>query len=333
MSAVPSQRTGLIEATAPPESRGLQRDEIRLLVTDRAARSHKHAAFREFADFLRSGDLLVVNDSATVPAAIPAQRSNGSPIDLHVSTKIDQRIWIAEPRGTVVCGEELRLPNGGSAVTIAPIDPEQPRLWYTWFQLPQPMFEYLATVGAPIRYSYVKQRFPLSDYQTIFAREAGSSEMPSAGRPFSPRVLGTLHSKGVEIAPITLHCGVASFEAPERPGMERFMVSSSTAACVNATRMHGGRVIAIGTTALRALESAIDGDDVIAASGWTDLVIDEVHRVRAADGMLTGFHDGNATHIWILRAFLDRELLDAAYDEAASEQYRYHEFGDVHLIL
>lgn len=327
------QPTGLIEATAPIETRGLQRDEVRLLVTDRTSRLHTHAAFYELADFLRDGDLIVVNDSATVAAALPARRANGDPIELHVSTMIDQRIWVAEPRGTVLCGEELRLPGGGSAVTIAPVEPALPRLWYTWFQLPQPMLEYLERAGEPIRYDYVKQRFPLRDYQTIFAREPGSSEMPSAARPFTPRVLDALRAKGVEIAAITLHCGVASFEAPERPGMERFTVSHSTAERINATRRRGGRVIAIGTTVLRALESALDGDDVIAASGWTDLVIDDRHHVRSADGMLTGFHDGNATHIWILQAFLDRELLASAYDEAAEEQYRYHEFGDVHLIL
>ena len=325
--------TGLIEATAPPESRGLQRDEVRLLVTDRASGSHTHAAFYEFADFLQSGDLVVVNDSATVAAAVLARRESGAAIALHVSTMIDQRTWITEPRGAVSCGEELSLPEGGSAVTIAPIDPARPRLWYTRFELPQSMFAYLESAGEPIRYGYVKQRFPLRDYQTMFAREPGSSEMPSAGRPFTVRVVRTLRTKGVEIAAITLHCGVASFEAPERPGMERFSVPRATAERVNAARRRGGRVIAIGTTVVRALESAIGADGVIAASGWTDLVIDERHRVQTADALLTGFHDGNATHIWMLRAFLDRALLDSAYDEAAQERYRYHEFGDVHLIL
>jgi len=332
-AAISQTQPGLIEATAPPESRGLLRDEVRLLVTDRAGRSHTHAAFYDFSKFLHGGDLVVINDSATVPAAMPAHRENGAPIDLHVSTMIDERIWITEPRGTVLCGEELQLPDGGSAVTIAPVEPERPRLWYTWFQLPQPMFDYLAATGEPIRYRYMKQRFPLRDYQTMFAREPGSSEMPSAGRPFTPRVVAALNAKGIEIAALTLHCGVASFEAPERPGTERFIVPHATAERVNAARARGGRVVAVGTTVVRALESAIEGDKIVAASGWTGLVIDEHHHIRGADGMLTGFHDANATHVSILRAFLDRALLDSAYDEAADEQYRYHEFGDVHLIL
>jgi len=206
-------------------------------------------------------------------------------------------------------------------------------LWYAWFQLPGSMHEYLANTGEPIRYGYMTQRFPIQDYQTMFAHEPGSSEMPSAARPFTPRVVAALHRRGVELATVTLHCGVASFEAPERPASERFNVSHAAARAVNAARRHGRRVIAVGTTVLRALESAVEDGEVIAASGWTDLVIDAQHCVRTIDGILSGFHDSNATHIWALRAFLDRNLLESAYDEAAQHAYYYHEFGDVHLIL
>ena len=192
---------------------------------------------------------------------------------------------------------------------------------------------YLDRYGEPIRYGYVARRFPLDDYQTMFARKPGSSEMPSAARPFTPRVVDALRRKRVELRAITLHCGVASFESPERPGAERFAVSQATAAAVNQARREGRRVIAVGTTVLRALESAVDEGDVVAASGWTDLFIDERHRVTTANGLLTGFHDSAATHLSLLSAFLDRELLHAAYDAAAAETYRYHEFGDVHLIL
>jgi S-adenosylmethionine:tRNA ribosyltransferase-isomerase len=333
VSAALSHAPRLIEATAPPEYRGIARDKVRLLVTDRATRTHTHAAFFEVAAYLRAGDLIVVNDSATVPAALPARRSGGEAIQLHISTKIDERIWLAEPRGTVLAGEELQLPGGASAVTLAPVEPQRPRLWYTWFQLPDPMYAYLAYAGEPIRYGYVTKRFPLRDYQTMFAREPGSCEMPSAARPFTPRVVDALRERSVELATITLHCGVASFESPERPGTERFIVPHTTAERIDATRRRGGRVIAVGTTVLRALESPIDGDRVVAASCWTDLVIDEHRAIRSADGILSGFHDGNATHMWIMCAFLDRALLSSAYDEAAFEAYRYHEFGDVHLIL
>jgi S-adenosylmethionine:tRNA ribosyltransferase-isomerase len=323
----------LVEATAPPEHRGVERDAVRMLVTDRATRSHRHARFFDLPATLRAGDLLVVNDSATLPAAISARRPSGEAIALHVATRIDARIWMAEPRGPVLLGEELRLPGGGSAVMIAPVEPAHPRLWYAWFDLPQPMNAYLASFGEPIRYGYVRQRFPLEEYQTIFAREPGSSEMPSAARPFTPRVLGALRQRGIALRTVTLHCGVASFEAPERPATERFAVPRATAEAINQMRRDGGRAIAIGTTALRALESAVQDGEVVAASGWTDLFIDAGHRVKTVDGLLTGFHDPAATHLSVLRAFLDGALLRSAYDAAAEHAYYYHEFGDVHLIL
>jgi S-adenosylmethionine:tRNA ribosyltransferase-isomerase len=333
MTAAVARARGLLEATVPPERRGLARDAVRMLVTDATARTHTHARFFELASFLRGGDLLVANDSATLPAALPAMRASGDSLALHVATKIDARVWLAEPRGLVLLGEELRLPHGGSAVMIAPVDPERARLWYVWFQLPLPMEAYLTQAGEPIRYSHVAQSLPLSDFQTMFARAPGSSEMPSAARPFTPRVLAALQKRGIARATVTLHCGISSLEAPERPAMERFSVPHETAEHVNQARREGRRVIAIGTTVLRALESAVRNGVVVAASGWTDLVIDEQHRVKTADGLLTGFHDSTATHLWVVRAFLDHELLVSAYQTAAREAYLRHEFGDVHLIV
>ena len=332
-AALKTDAPRLLEAVEPPELRGLARDEVCMLVTDRAQRTHAHARFVQLPSFLRTGDLLIVNDSSTIPAALTATRENGTPIPLHVATMIDRRLWTVEPRGAVLAGEELRLPAGGCAVLIAPVDPEHPRLWYAWFALPTEMNAFLMQHGEPIRYGYVSRRFPLSDYQTMFANEPGSAEMPSAARPFTPRVVHALRECGVEIANVTLHCGVASFEAPERPGTERYAVSPQTARTVNRARHEGRRVIAVGTTALRAIESATVGDEVIASSGWTDLVIEEQYRPRSVDALLTGFHDAAATHQWILRAFLDRYLLADAYREAAESGYHQHEFGDVHLIL
>jgi len=333
MSVALAYSSRLLDATAPPERRGVDRDAVRMLVTDRAAGTHRHSRFFELPAFLRPGDLLVVNDSATLPAAIPARRAGGEALQLHVSTKIDARLWMTEPRGPVLCGEELQLPDGASAVMLAPVEPQEPRLWYAWLDLPLPLPAYLAQVGEPIRYAYVRERFPLGDYQTIFAREPGSSEMPSAARPFTLRVLDALKLQGVEIVAITLHCGVASFEAPERPAAERFRVSPAAAASINAARWEGRRVIAVGTTVVRALESAREGREIVAASGWTDLIVDAARAVTSVDGLLSGFHHGTSTHQWMLRAFLTRELLDEAYAHAAKAGYYQHEFGDVHLIL
>ena len=323
----------LAEADAPVEHRGIERDRVRLMVTQRAARTHAHAQFLDIARFLQGGDVIVVNDSATLPAAIPARHRNGAPIAVHVSTMIDERLWMVEPRGAVTPGEELTMPHGGSAVMLAPVDPQFPRVWYATFRIPLEMTSYLLKVGDPIRYRYVTEAIPLRDYQTMFAHEFGSSEMPSAGRPFTPRVARALEAQRVELHTITLHCGVASFEAPERPAIERFAVPHATASAVNAARRERRRIIAVGTTVLRALESAVRDGEVVAASGWTDLVIDETHEIQTADGLLTGLHDASATHQWILRAFLDGPLLESAYREAVARNYRKHEFGDVHLIL
>lgn len=337
MTAAPALHRGLIEATEPPEYHGVARDGVRMLVTDRAARTHSHAHFYDLPSLLRPGDLLVVNDSATIPAALICRRNvipsaSLGVIPLHISTKIDDRLWMAEPRGAVAVGERLALPGGAGATMLAPVDPQRPRVWYVAFDLKVPMREYLAQYGAPITYAYVSRHFPLRDYQTLFARNPGSSEMPSAARPFTARTVAQLRNRGVDIATITLHCGVASFEAPERPGTERFIVPHETAQQVNAAKRDGRRVIAVGTTVVRALESAATEAGVIASQGWTDLFIERTHPIRTVDALLSGFHDATATHLSMLRAFLDGELLEEAYAEAADGGYYCHEFGDVHLI-
>lgn len=321
------------EAIAPPERRGVARDGVRMLVTNRDKGIHEHARFSDLPRFTQPGDLFVVNDSATLPAAVRAIRENGEMLWLHVATMVDSRLWMAEPRGTVHLGEELTLPSGGSAVVIAPVDSQHPRLWYTWFQLPLPMNAYLAKAGQPIRYGYMHERFPLADYQTVFARVPGSSEMPSAARPFTAAVVREMRRAGVQFAPITLHCGVSSFEQPERPAPERFAISPETAEAVNLARRDGRRVVAVGTTVVRALESAVRDDAVVAASGWTELVIDPGHHLRAVDALLSGFHEPGSTHVSILRAFMNEELLENAYEEAAEHEYYYHEFGDIHAIF
>lgn len=333
MNAAALPAAALLDATLPPERRGVARDGVALLVTDRATRTHTHAHFYDLPEMLRPGDVLAVNDSATVPAALSARRRGGEPIMVHLSTHIGGELWMAEPRGCVEPGEALELPGGARALAIAPADREHPRVWFVRFDVPVPMNAYLAQHGTPISYGYVTERLPLSDYQTIFAREPGSSEMPSAARPFTPRVVRALNRRGITLAAITLHCGVASFEQPERPSLERYHVSMETAALLNRARAEKRRIIAVGTTVVRALESASENGEIVASSGWTDLVVDESHRITSVDGLISGFHDAQATHQLMLRAFLDSELLAEAYAEATRLGYHRHEFGDSHLIL
>lgn len=322
------------DATAPPEERGLERDEVRLLVTDRWTRSHVPMPFREIGAALRPGDALVVNDSTTLPAAFTAKRNNGGDVLVHASTAIAGDLWTVEPRETSATpGEVLRLPNGGRLTLLAPLDPKRPRLWYALFDTGGPVREFLKAHGRAIRYSYVQSAFDIARYQTIFARSDGSAEMPSAARPFSARVVGALRNQGVEIYTITLHCGVASMDAGERPQAEWFSVDAQTAGALNAVRDRGGRIIAVGTTVVRTLESAAQAGRIVAARGWTEHIVTPENPPVAVDGLLSGFHQPQASHVDLLRGFLDDELLAQAYAEAAARDYLWHEFGDVHLIL
>jgi S-adenosylmethionine:tRNA ribosyltransferase-isomerase len=323
-----------LEATEPPEARGLRRDQVCLLVTSQGGDRVDHARFDDLPDFLRPGDLVVANDSATLPAALIARRADGSEIRFHLSTHLLDQLWVVEPRKTAVTtGERLRLPGDGTATLLAPYGDSR-RLWVAQLDLPAPVVDYLARWGRPITYPYVRGDWPIELYQTVYAREPGSAEMPSAGRPFSPDVLERLAHKGVAFMTLTLHTGVASLEEDESPYAERYVVPPETAEAVMVTKAAGGRVIAIGTTVVRALESAADESGrVIASHGWTDLVVTPERGVRIVDGLLTGFHEPKATHLSMLEAIAGRAHLEKAYHAAIDGAYLWHEFGDVHLIL
>ena len=197
----------------------------------------------------------------------------------------------------------------------------------------------MAQTGSPIRYGYVQQPYPLDAYQTIFAELPGSAEMPSAARPFSPRVLESLRRHGVQIASITLHTGVSSLEVESEEVeahalyAEPFHVSVTTARAVNAVRAAGRRVIAVGTTVVRALEAAWDGDKVSPARGFTRAYVHPRSGVHTVDGLITGLHDPLASHLAMLYAIAGQDLIRSAYAKAIQNGYLWHEFGDSHLIL
>lgn len=332
-----------LEAAEPPEARGLSRDEVRLLVSYREDERLLHAAFRDLPCFLDAGDIVVVNSSATRPAALPAVRSGGEAIRLHLSTHLPANLWLVELRwlahdateplrdGRI--GERLALPDGAHATLLATYSPGG-RLWIATLELPQPLDDYLALHGRPIRYRYVRGDWPLDAYQTIFAGEPGSAEMPSAGRAFTPEVVTHLVRRGVLVVPLVLHTGVASLEAHEPPYEEYYRVPPATARAINAARDGGGRVIAVGTTVVRALETVATDDGIVQASaGWTDLVITPHHRMRVVDGLLTGLHEPRSSHLAMLAALAGRRHLELAYSAALHEGYLWHEFGDLHLIL
>ena len=343
MSALQFELPHRLEANEPPEARGLARDEVRLMVASKHDGRIAHARFRDLPSFLVPGDLVVVNTSATLPAALPARRADGSEIELHFSTPVPHRVadrwWIVELRANerpflaAREGDELTLPGGGRAEIVAPYAGGR-RLWVARLHLPEPLAEYLRTHGHPIHYGYVPRQWPLSMYQNAYAVEPGSAEMASAGRPFTAELITRLVARGIHIAPVTLHTGVSSPEANEPPYAERYRVSEATARLVNAVRGWGGRVIAVGTTVVRALETVANPDGTVAAGkGWTNHIVCAECKVRVVDGLVTGWHEPEASHLQMLQAIADEDLLEKCYREALAHGYLWHEFGDSHLIL
>jgi S-adenosylmethionine:tRNA ribosyltransferase-isomerase len=330
-----------LEAHEPPEARGAGRDDVRLLVSRTAAGEVTSHAFTELPQLLLPGDLLVVNNSATLPAAVAVRGGAPGAGTVHFSTAMPDGDWLVElrsgrgqasaPFGGGHPGQRLRLPGGAELALGTRFSR---RLWRA--RLSAAVIPYLLRHGTPIRYAYVPAAWPIESYQTVFATWPGSAEMPSAARPFTPEIVTRLVSRGIAIAPVTLHTGVSSLEAGEDPYPESFDVPAPTARMVNLTRRTGGRVIAAGTTVVRALETAALGASAAragAAAGWTSHVVTPESGVAVTDGLLTGLHEPLSTHLWMLAAFAGQELLSRCYRVAADHGYRWHEFGDVHLLL
>ena len=338
-----------LEAGEPPEARGLARDGVRLMVSYRSDNGVIHSRFRDLGYFLEAGDVLVINTSGTMNAALEAEREDGTALELHLSTHLPADLWIVEIRrpgdtGTepfyeARAGETLRLPGGAEVTLHTPyprgsIRSEGSRLWISTLNLPEPLDEYLDRHGFPICYGYVREKWPASYYQTVYATEVGSAEMPSAGRAFTPELITSLVARGVQFAPLILHTGVASLEADEPPYEEFYRVPLETARLVNAARAARRRVVAVGTTVVRALETVTDGEGVThPGEGWTRLVVTPERPVRSVSAMLTGLHEPRSTHLAMLEALAGREHLRITYGEALREGYLWHEFGDLHLIL
>ena len=321
-----------LEAREPPELRGTGRDDVRLMVLCRQSSDIMHAHFRDLPQFLRRGDLLVLNTTATLPASLRARRENGEEIALHYSTTLPGGLAVVEPRYEAH-PEILSLPGGAHARLLVPYR-DSKRLWIAQLTLGLPLVEYLHRYGKPITYKYINNNFSIDAYQNVYAREEGSAEMPSAGRAFTRPMLACLRRSGVNLAKLVLHTGVASLEQHEAPYEEWYEVPLRTAELVRATKQNGGRVIAVGTTVVRALESSVDRDgNAIASRGWTDLVITPERGVRVVDGLLTGLHEPRATHFAMLQAIAGREPIAKAYAEALEHGYLWHEFGDLHLIV
>lgn len=374
-----------LEASSPREARGLARDEVRMMVSRIDTDEILHTSFRALPQLLEPGDVVVINTSRTLNAALDGRRSGGERVEVHLSTHLDDDVWSVElrrpsahgslpmldavPGETIVLAESVHLkllaPHGRSlpgaftardAESARPVasaydnhdathgaaakhfDPTQRadgvRLWRARLELHEPFESYLERNGRPIRYGYVSERWPMDYYQNVYAIEPGSAEMPSAGRPFTTDMITRLVASGVLLVPLVLHAGVASLESHESPYGEYYRIPDATARVVNDARAHGGRIVAIGTTVVRALESAADRRGIVhEREGWTDLVITPNRAMRVVDALLTGMHESSATHLAMLEALAGRSHVLMAYREALNERYLWHEFGDVHLLL
>ena len=330
-------------AAAPPEVRGYSRDDVRILVA--RADSLQHRRFRDLPDQLAPGDLVVVNNSATVNGEIDGVRG-GRPVVLHAATRLGPAIWVVELRTApdasapvldAVPGETIGV--GELPVTLLepyPHEGSSPtgsgnRLWRAHVE--GDLRTLLDRHGRPIAYGYLDRRYPLAAYQSVFGTVPGSAEMASAGRPFTDALITRLVSRGIGVAPVTLHTGVSSQEVDEGPQSEWYDVPPATARLVELTRENGGRVVATGTTVTRALESAVRDGFVQASSGWTDRVITPDHPAVVVNGLITGWHDALASHLLLVEAIAGTDLVQQAYDAAVAGGYRWHEFGDSALFL
>jgi S-adenosylmethionine:tRNA ribosyltransferase-isomerase len=339
----PAGGEGVRPAVGPPESRGLARDGVRLLIA-RPGRI-EHRRFRDLPEVLVPGDVLIVNTSATLPAALRGVRADGRAVPVHVAAVTDDGDWVLElrrpdgggPLLDVGPGESIALP-GGRRARIGPAFPDPragaSRLHRASIAPAADPVAYLARHGRPIEYSYLAAPQPLAAHQTVYADEPGSAEMPSAGRPFTARAITRLVARGVTVVPVVLHAGVSSPEPGEPPAPERFRVPEATARIVDGARLAGARIVAVGTTATRAIESATGRDGTVRpARGWTGLVLGPERPARTVTGIVSGLHPPEASHLMLLEAVAGPDLVRAAYAATAGRDYLWHEFGDAMLFL
>lgn len=332
-----------LEARAPAELRGLRRDDVRLMVLPRDGGEPLHTRFDALGDFLRADDLLVVNDSRTLPALLRARDENGDAVEVRLAHRRAEDLWdVLLLNGRTHIGRAgMRLDFGNDLrARVLARRPDLPFLWRMQFEVCcTRLTDLIYRLGEPVRYTYVQNALPLDLYQTVYANTPGSVEMPSAGRPFTWELLLKLKRRGIGFAALSLHTGLSSTRDDAVDALhpnydEEFHVPVATARQVNETRARGGRVIAVGTTVVRALETAARADGTIAETrGWTNLRIHHDTMLRAVDGLLTGLHEPQASHLDLLSAFVAPARLQAAYQDCVARGYLWHEFGDMNLIL
>jgi S-adenosylmethionine:tRNA ribosyltransferase-isomerase len=327
----------ILNASIPAEYRGIRRDQVRLMALDTVTGGTFHSTFYQLDEYLREGDLLVLNNSRTIPAVLKGKKGKQT-IEIRLSRRLSDHEWEALVVGGVFSvGESIDLP-GNLAATIIGLGSETPLVILSFSKSGLDLFDTIYRYGEPIHYEYIETPWPLEVYQTVYASVPGSVEMPSAGRAFSWKLLNKLKQKGVNIAFIKLHAGLSYYGNDRWPNpskhVEEYCVPEDTARLINETKANNGRVIAVGTTVVRALETAVNHcGSVKAQEGVTSLYIKKGYPLKAVDGLITGLHEPEASHLDLLSAFIEEKLLMKAYGEALAAGYLWHEFGDMNLIL
>ena len=336
-----------LAAKEPAERRGISRDEVRLMVIDPTQNNRvTHTKFNNLSKFLQPGDLLVFNSSRTLPASLKGCQVNGTCLEVRLAHKQPDNSWLAlllcqqgEPFSCGLRnGMELDFGLGLTAKVEMP-DSHIHRLWQIRFNhYGTELIDLFYRLGQPIRYSYVSAPWDLDYYQTVYAVEPGSAEMPSAGRAFTWKMLFDLKRQGIETTNIVLHTGLSSYvddelDAQHPASQEEYSIDDLAAQKINQAKSRGNRIIAVGTTVVRALESVVNRGKIIPQHGYTRLHINASHQLQTVDGLLTGMHEPEASHLDLLTAFLPAEQIQSAYQEAVAKQYLWHEFGDLNLIM
>ncbi|KHF39721.1 S-adenosylmethionine:tRNA ribosyltransferase-isomerase [Halalkalibacter okhensis] len=322
-----------LHASLPAEVRSHQREAVRLLVQNRQTGHVTHDTFAHLSNYLKKGDVLILNKSRTIPAVLYTTDH----IEVRLARKCSTDIWEVLSSDQSEIGDTLHFTNNVRA-TVIDKSKKTPLISIRFSIKGDEFYNFLYINGTPIHYEYLQDHWPLQAFQTVYSSVPGSIEMPSAGRALTWRMLAALQNKGIKIGFVSLHSGLSYFEDDRWPDPifqpEPFSVPVETVKLIQTAKNERSNVIAVGTTVVRALESAVDTNhNLQATAGETTLHIKSNSALQVVDGLLTGFHEPEASHLDMLSAFIDKNHLLAAYEEAIRQEYLWHEFGDVNLLL
>ena len=318
-----------------------QRDSSRLLVMDRKTGQINHNHFFDIVDYLEPGDCLVMNDSRVLPARLLGNRSTGGAVELLLLKDLGDKKWecLAKPGRKLQAGQEVVFGDGKLTATILQVQDDGNRV--VEFHYDGIFLEILEQLGKMPLPPYIKAELKNQErYQTVYSREIGSAAAPTAGLHFTNELLEKIRSKGVNTAFVTLHVGLGTFRpvkvdevTDHHMHAELCMITKETAELLNETRRNGGRVICVGTTSCRTLESLVNDDGSFEEkSKWTEIFIYPGYTFKAMDGLITNFHLPESTLVMLVSAFSSRENILNAYEQAVKEKYRFFSFGDAMLI-